>query len=128
MSDISGEHAWNGAVLAAREINEAGGIVINGTRYFIGLVSEDTEEMGWALDIVKAVNATERMINDHAPHFVTGGFRTEAVLAYQEVIMDAKIPFFSTGVVADQFCQNVLNDYDHYKYFFRIMPYNTTSL
>ncbi len=128
MGDISGGHAWNGAVLAAREINEAGGIVINGTRYFIGLVSEDTEEMAWALDIVKANNSAKRLIEDHSPHFVTGGFRTEAVLAYQEVIMDAKIPFLSTGVVADEFCQNVLNDYDHYKYFFRIMPYNTTSL
>jgi branched-chain amino acid transport system substrate-binding protein len=36
--------------------------------------------------------------------------------------------FFGTGASTDSFCQNVINDYDTYKYFFRTMPINSTSL
>ena len=128
MDDISGEHAWEGAVLAAKETNEAGGIVINGTRYFIGLVSEDTEEMVPALNVSKAINAAQTMVNNHTPHFITGGFRAEALQAYQEEIMDAQIPFLSTGAAPDVFCENVYTSYARYKYFFRMSPINTTSL
>ncbi|MFX1420121.1 MAG: Loki-CTERM sorting domain-containing protein [Promethearchaeota archaeon] len=128
MGDTTGEHSWKGAELASREINEAGGVVINGTRYYFGLVSEDTEEMDPYLDVGAAVNAANNMINNHDPYFVTGGFRSEALLAYQEVIMDAKIPFLSTGVADDTFTQNVHDAYSRYKYFFRVSPINGTML
>jgi branched-chain amino acid transport system substrate-binding protein len=42
--------------------------------------------------------------------------------------MDEEILFFGTGASTDVFCQNVLDDYDRYKYFFRTMPINSTSL
>ncbi|MFW9881972.1 MAG: ABC transporter substrate-binding protein, partial [Candidatus Thorarchaeota archaeon] len=128
MGDVTGEHSWKGAELASREINEAGGVLINGTRYYFGLVSEDTEEMDPELNVAAAVTAANRMINNHNPHFVTGGFRAEALLAYQEVIMDVKIPFLSTGAADDIFCQNVYDLYPRYKYFFRLSTINGTSL
>ncbi|UCC20503.1 MAG: ABC transporter substrate-binding protein, partial [Promethearchaeota archaeon] len=128
MGDITGEHSWKGAELASREINEAGGVVINGTRYYFGLVSEDTEEMDPLLDVSAAVNAANNMINNNDPHFITGGFRSEALLAYQEVIMDAEIPFLSTGAADDTFTQNVHDAYFRYKYFFRVSPINVTML
>ena len=127
MGEISGDHSWNGAYLAAKEINEAGGLLINSTIYYIGLVAEDTDETDPSLDVSKGVSAANRMIKYHEPHFITGGFRPESVLAYQEVIMDAHIPFLSTGVSLDQFCQNVYTDYARYKYFFRVMPLNSTA-
>ncbi|MFW9866868.1 MAG: ABC transporter substrate-binding protein [Candidatus Thorarchaeota archaeon] len=128
MGHISGESAWKGAMLAAREINEAGGININGSIFYIGLVSEDTEEADNNLNVSKGVQAANRMINNHNPHFVTGGFRTESLLAYQEIIMDAQIPFLSTGVSTETFTDNVRTWYSRYKYFFRIMPLNNTGL
>ncbi|MFW9946064.1 MAG: hypothetical protein ACFFDX_04465, partial [Candidatus Odinarchaeota archaeon] len=51
MNHITGEHAWDGSMLAAREINEAGGILIDSTQYYIGLVAENTFEADPVLDI-----------------------------------------------------------------------------
>jgi branched-chain amino acid transport system substrate-binding protein len=42
--------------------------------------------------------------------------------------MDEEMLFFGTGASTDIFCQNVLDDYARYKYFFRTMPINSTSL
>lgn len=127
MDDISGISSWNGAYLAAKEINEAGGVLINSTTYYVGLVAEDTDEADPNLVVSKGVAAAETMVNYHDPHYIIGGFRTEALFAYQEVIMDAKIPFISTGASTDVFCENVRDNYARYKYFFRILPLNSTS-
>ena len=127
-TDIQGEGALDGATLAAYEINQDGGIVVGGKTYYIGITSEDTDESNPNLDVTKGVAAAERIINYKRAQFLLGGFRSEALLAYQEVIMDAKIVFLGTGASTDIFCQNVLDDYDRYKYFFRNMPINSTSL
>jgi len=127
MEDITGDHAWKGALLAAREINEADGITINATQYFVGLTAEDTDEANFNLDPSKGVTAANRIIS-YDPHFVIGGHRTEAVLVYLESIMDAKIPFLGTGSAADEISQKVIDDYDRYRYLFRVMPMNSTSL
>ncbi|MBY9008588.1 MAG: ABC transporter substrate-binding protein, partial [Candidatus Lokiarchaeota archaeon] len=121
MNHITGEHAWNGAMLAAREINEAGGLFINSTHYYIGLVAENTFEVEPELDLDKAIDAANRMISDNNPHIIMGGFRTDAVIHYIEPIMDAKIPFICTGATTDLLTQNVLDNYIRYKYFFRAM-------
>ena len=110
MNHVSGEHAWNGAMLAAREINEAGGLFINSNQYYIGLVAENTFEAEIELDIGKAMDAVSTMIADHDPHVITGGFRTDALNAYLEPIMDAKKPFICTGSAHDMFSQNVLDN------------------
>ncbi len=128
MNDITGDHAWKGAILAAREINKAGEVSIDGDQYYIGLVAEDTDEANPNLDIPKGVAAALKMVDVHDPHFIIGGYRTESIMAYQEVIMNAQIPFICTGCPTDHLCQNVISDYSHYKYFFRVMPINTTSL
>ena len=127
MGHISGIHAWNGAFLAAKEINQAGGISIGGSKYYIGLVSEDTDEANPNLDVAKGVAAAEKMVNQHAPDFIIGGYRVEALIAYLEVIMDNHIPFINIGTDYDYFCQQVLDNYARYKYFFRTMPINTTA-
>jgi branched-chain amino acid transport system substrate-binding protein len=68
------------------------------------------------------------MMTQHQPHFCIGGFRTESLLAYQEIVMDEKIIFIDTGASTDSFCENVITNYTRYKYFFRTMPINSTSL
>lgn len=127
MDDISGINSWNGAYLAAKEINEAGGVLIGSTTYYIGLVAEDTDEANPNLVVSKGVDAAQTMVNYNDPHYIIGGYRTEALISYREVIMDAKIPFISTGVSRDLFCEDVRDYYSRYKYFFRILPLNFTS-
>ena len=128
MDDITGNHSWKGAMVAAREINEAGGLLLNGSTYYIGIIAENTDEANPMLNPATGVSAALKMVNDHEPHFVLGGFRYESLVAYQEVIMDAKIPFICTGCSVEALCLNVKNFYPRYKYFFRIMPINTTAL
>ncbi len=126
--DIQGAGALEGAQLAAYEINSAGGIEVNGQTYYIGITAEDTDESNPNLDTTKGVAAAERIINYKRCQYLLGGFRTESLAVYIETVMDAQIPFIGTGAATDYFCQNVLDDYDRYKYFFRNMPINSTSL
>jgi len=131
--DIQGKGQLEGAELAAYEINYGsdgtdGGIVVDGKRYYIGITAEDTDESNPNLDTTKGVAAAERIINYKQAQFLTGGFRTESLAVYLETVVAAKIPFIGTGAATDSFCQNVLDDYAKYKYFFRNMPINSSSL
>ena len=125
---IQGEGQLNGALLAAEEINTAGGIVIGDKTYYIGITYENTDEANPILDAAKAVAAVERLINYRRVQFATGGFRTEALGAYRGLFMENEIIFINTGAAPSSFCQSVLDDYDTYKYFFQNNPINTTSL
>ena len=126
--DITGEHAYKGAWMAAKEINDAGGVDVGGTTRYMGLIKEDTDEANPQVVPASGLSAAEKMIDVNKPDFILGGFRTESVVVYVEAIMDAKIPFIITGSATDIFTQNVIDDYDTYKYNFRNMPVNSTSL
>jgi branched-chain amino acid transport system substrate-binding protein len=126
--EIQGDGAWEGGYLAAKEINEAGGLTIGGNQYYVGLTREDTDESNPNYVLSRGVSAAERIINYKNVKFATGGFRTEMLSAYLENFMNAKIPFIGTGAATDQFCQNVLDNYNKYKYWFRVMPINSTAL
>jgi branched-chain amino acid transport system substrate-binding protein len=128
MTDIQGQGAWKGSYLAVDEINSAGGVTVNGEKYYFGLISEDTYESDTSLDLTKGTAAATKIITEDGAQYIIGGFRTESVLAYEETIMDAKMLFFGTGASTDIFCQNVIDDYARYQYFFRTMPINSTSL
>ncbi|MHA2211767.1 MAG: ABC transporter substrate-binding protein [Candidatus Thorarchaeota archaeon] len=128
MTEIQGEGAWMGSWLAVKEINTAGGVTVDGEVYYFGLISEDTSEADASLDLTKGTAAATKIITEDGAQFIVGGFRTEAVLAYQEIVMDNEMLFIGTGASTDVFTQNVLDDYDTYKYFFRAMPINSTSL
>ena len=125
---IQGEGQLNGARLAAREINEAGGILIGSKRYYIGITYENTDEANPILDPAKAVAAVERLINYKRVQFATGAFRTEALGAYRGLFMENEIIFINTGSAPAAFTQSVLDDYETYKYFFQNNPINTTAL
>ena len=146
MTDIQGKGAYEGAYLAAKEINtdpDNPGVVVNGKQYYIGITTEDTQESYTNLDITTGNAAAQRIINYKRAQFLLGGFRSESLLAYQEIIMDNKIVFLSTGAATDIFTMNVRgfpagnypgvpnfpgSNYDRYKYFFRVTPINSTSL
>jgi branched-chain amino acid transport system substrate-binding protein len=59
---------------------------------------------------------------------VVGGFRSEAVLAMQDIAMDYKKIFIGCGAAHPELCTRVAKDYDTYKYFFRGTPFNSSFL
>ncbi|MFX1569230.1 MAG: ABC transporter substrate-binding protein [Promethearchaeota archaeon] len=120
---ITGIHAWNGALLAAREVNLKGGVLINGNNYYVGVVAENTNELfGTASE---GIEAAEKIINENDPHFIIGGY---SLVKYQDVVMDHKIPFLSTGDGSNTNCERVRSNYEKYKYYFRLSPVNLTGI
>jgi branched-chain amino acid transport system substrate-binding protein len=125
MQFMEGEHHWMGAQMAAKEINDAGGINLNGKKYFVELVKADSNEI---LSPADAATAMEKLITVDKVDFVVGGFRTEAVFPMQEVAMDYKKIFIDCGAATMALCQKVADDYSRYKYFFRGTPINEVFL
>lgn len=125
MAYVQGEHHWYGATLAAEEINAAGGIMVGDEAYRIKLVQMDSNEI---LSVTDASTAMERLITVENVDFVVGGFRTESVLAMQDVAMDHEMIFLVCGASINELCERVADDYDTYKYTFRVTPVNGTYL
>ncbi|HEU0260163.1 MAG TPA: ABC transporter substrate-binding protein [Burkholderiales bacterium] len=119
MAFVQGENHWAGAEMARDEINKAGGINVGGKRMQVELIRADTNEIQSVPD---ATNAIERVITRDKADFLIGGFRSEAVLAMQEVAMDHKKIFLGAGAAHSKLGQNVEENYNRYKYWFRYTP------
>jgi len=94
-------------------------------KMMIELVKADSNEF---LNITDATNAMERLMTQSKVDFVIGGFRTEAVMAMQDIAMDSKKIFIGCGAATDELCLRVGKDYNKYKYWFRGTPFNSTFL
>ena len=125
MAFVQGENHWAGAEMARDSINKAGGINVGGKRMQIELIRGDTNEMGSVPD---ATNAVERVITRDKADFLVGGFRSEAVLAMQEVAMDYKKIFLGAGAAHSKLGINVEQNHDRYKYWFRVTPVKDVDL
>jgi len=125
MKHVQGQSHWNGAVLAADEINAGGGIQVGDQRMKIELIRADSNESNSVTD---AANAMERLIARDKVDFVVGGFRTEAVLAMQDIAMEHKRIFIGCGAAANELCTRVVTDYNFYRYWFRESPFNSSML
>jgi branched-chain amino acid transport system substrate-binding protein len=125
MKFMQGKGHWNGALMAADQINGKGGIQVGNKKMKIELVKADSNEF---LNITDATNAMQRIITRDKVDFIVGGFRSEAVLAMQDIAMDYKKIFIDCGAADPELCKKVAEDYDRYKYFFRGSPFNSHYL
>ncbi|MGP1676252.1 MAG: ABC transporter substrate-binding protein [Burkholderiales bacterium] len=125
MAFVQGENHWAGAEMARDEINKAGGISIGGKKRLVEIIKIDTNEIQSVPD---ATNAMERAITRDKADFLVGGFRSEAVLAMQEVAMDNKKLFMGVGAATSKLGVNVEQNYDRYKYWFRASPTKDVDL
>ncbi len=125
MQYTQGKGHWNGATLAADEINKAGGINVKGVKRPVKVIKVDSNEF---LSIPDATNAMEMAISRDKADLLIGGFRTEAVLAMQDIAMDAKKIFIGCGAADPSLCERVTKNYNRYKYWFRLTPINSKHL
>jgi len=125
MKFVQGIGHWNGATMAADEINAQGGIQVGKKKMKIKLVQADSNEF---LNVTDATNAMERLMTQDKVDFVVGGFRTEAVLPMQDIAMEHKKIFIGCGAAHPEICERVAKNYNTYKYFFRGTPFNSTYL
>jgi branched-chain amino acid transport system substrate-binding protein len=126
MTDLQGQNHWDGATMAAEEINDAGGIDVGGTVYDVELVKVETKEATEGEDGTTGSGNLKSVINDVT--FCVGGFRTEVVTVYREEAMDAEKLFMNCGAATGALQFSVVTDYDKYKYWFKSTPYNETFL
>ena len=125
MKFVQGKGHWNGATMAADEINAKGGVKVGDKKMKITVIQADSNEF---LSITDATNAMERLITKDKVNFVVGGFRTEAVLAMQDIAMEHKRIFIGVGAAHNELCERVAKNYNTYKYWFRGSPFNSTYL
>ena len=125
MNFLQGKGHWNGATMAAEELNAKGGILVGKKRMKVEIIKADSNEF---LSITDATNAMERLLTRDKVDFVVGGFRSEAVLAMQDIAMDYKKIFIDCGAAHPELCLKVSKNYKRYKYFFRGTPFNSYYL
>ncbi len=122
MNFMQGKGHWNGATMAAEEINAKGGIRVGKRKMKVELVKADSNEM---LNVTDAISAMELLLTRHKVDFIVGGSTPEAVLAMQDIAMDYKKIFIGCGAGHPELCIRVAKDYKRYKYFFRGIPINS---
>jgi len=123
MTHISGTMIVRGLSMARDEINQAGGIDVGGEKRPIELVEVDTNEL---LSVTDAVTALERAITVDKVDLVMGAWRTDSVLAMQDVGMDYK-KFMLTLGSGESLGKRVKENYDRYKYWFSMYTTNIDS-
>ena len=107
---LEGKSIVNGAKLAAREINAAGGI--DGKK--IKLFFYDDHKS--ASDGVRAMQRAANRDHDVA---VVGTFISEVALSLEPWSARLKMPFIATGPASPKVTERIHANYDQYKYIFR---------
>jgi len=124
-SDIGAfDDTWEGAILAAEQVNSEGGIL--GKK--IKIIREDTDAMSMPLDPSQVSLAVTKLITVHKVNFVIGGFSVEDNMIIQDVVAQNKIIFIGSSSPGDVLTERVQNNYEKYKYFFKYDPPSESDL
>ena len=116
-----GESAFQGALLAAEQINSEGGLIGRN----IEIIGADSDSVN--KDVVFAITALKRLITHDNVDYIISSDGGIFLTPYQETIVEHKKILFGVRSIDDTLTQKVLDDYENYKYFFRVFYPNTTS-
>ncbi len=121
-SFLYGWDAERGIKLAVKEINEKGGVNVNGVKRPFKVEVLDTRDLEAGVPISEALLAVEKLILEKKADFILGGpVRSEAALAAMDLLYKyKKISIVTTGVLTPAYNKRVLKNYEKYKYCFRI--------
>jgi len=113
-----GQDVRDGAQLAADEINEAE------KGHEIEIVFCDSEN---GAKPEKAVACANKFAQEDEVDAIVGGFSSGETLAMLDTVVQAQIPYLSTGAAAPDVVKDVTSDGPR-KYIFRVGPISSTSL
>lgn len=118
LDTAGGKSIYHQVVLAVEHINAEGGLL--GRK--LEVVAEDDD--GETGDVTVATNALTRLITvDKADFILVGGY----IPVYQEIAAEHKKIILDPTSLLDEYTQKILDDYDRYKYYFRVGNPNMTS-
>ena len=121
---VAGRSTFRGATLAAEQINTQGGILGRN----ITIVAEDDDSTTQPYDVAVATNALTKLITvDKADYIISSAGLSTLVIPYQDICSEHKKIIFAVNGGLDEYTQRVLDNYDKYKYYFRVYPGNATT-
>ncbi len=141
-TEAQGIHQWQGAWLAAYDVNTNGGIDVNGTQYYFAVSKEDTHEASSSYIASQGTDAVNRLIQVKGADVLVGGFRTDNLLGYMERVMELETIMMGTGAADDVICWGqsastgksikinasdpTSTEHQKYKYYFQVGPHIST--
>lgn len=119
---LYGWDAERGIKLAVDEINAQGGVTVKGKKRPFAVEVIDTRDLEPGVPVSEALLAVEKLILDKKADFIMGGpVRSEAALAAMPLLSKyKKVSILSTGVLTPKYHAMVAENYDKFKYCFRI--------
>jgi branched-chain amino acid transport system substrate-binding protein len=119
---LYGWDAERGFTLAVEEINAAGGVMVGGEKRLLKMEVIDTRDLEPGVPVSEALLAVEKLILDKKADFILGGpVRSEAALAAMPLLSKyKKVSILTTGVLTPKYSALVAEQYDKFKYCFRI--------
>jgi branched-chain amino acid transport system substrate-binding protein len=122
ISYLYGWDAERGIRLAVEEINAQGGVNVGGAKRPFQVEVMDTRDLEPGVPVSEALLAVEKLILGKKADFILGGpVRSEAALAAMSLLSKhKKISILSTGALSPKYHALVEEQYDKFKYCFRI--------
>lgn len=119
---LYGWDAERGVRLAVDEINAQGGVDVGGEKRMLKVELIDTRDLEPGVPVSEALLAVEKLILEKKADFIVGGpVRSEAALAAMPLLSKhRKVSIVTSGVLSPKYHAMVAQDYDKYKYCFRI--------
>ena len=108
--------------LAVAQINASGGVNVGGEKRPFKVEVIDTRDLEPGVPVSEALLAVEKLILDKKADFIVGGpVRSEAALAAMPLLSKyKKVSILTTGVLTPKYHALVAEQYDKFKYCFRI--------
>jgi branched-chain amino acid transport system substrate-binding protein len=119
---LYGWDAERGFILAVEEINASGGVNVGGKKRPFKVETIDTRDLEPGVPVSEALLAVEKLILDKKADFIMGGpVRSEAALAAMPLLSKyKKVSILTTGSLTPKYHAMVAEQYDKFKYCFRI--------
>ncbi len=109
---VAGEGIIHASKMAAEEINAAGGV----KGKTIELIIRDTEA-----NASKAIAALKKLVFEDKVVAALGIYTSGSTAAIQPYLSQYKLPFIGTASASPELTQKVAEEYEKYKYYFRLM-------
>ena len=108
--------------LAAEEINAKGGVTVGKEKRPLKIEAMDTRDLEPGVPVSDALLVVEKLILEKNADFIVGGpVRSEAALAAMDLLSKyKKVSILTTGALTPKYHQRVAEEYDKFKYCFRV--------
>ena len=119
---LYGWDAERGFTLAVEQINASGGVSVGNEKRLFKMEVIDTRDLEPGVPVSEALLAVEKLILDKKADFILGGpVRSEAALATMPLLSKyKKVSILTSGVLTPKYHEMVAEQYDKFKYCFRI--------